>query len=101
LKGDYDFKRDIVSNLAENTPPSFNDELIRLALENTQREEEMLQELKRYIHIVGEVKDIFCFFSAPHSSEIVRNLDISKRSITRKHQEMGLPRWICLKCKFE
>lgn len=55
LKGDYDFKRDIVSNLAENTPPSFNDELIKLALENTQREEEMLQELKRYIHIVGEV----------------------------------------------
>jgi RecJ-like exonuclease len=55
LKRDYGFKREIVSKLAENVSPSFHNELSKLALEHTQEEEEVLQELKRYIHVVGEV----------------------------------------------
>lgn len=55
LKRDYDFKREIVSNLAENTPPIFHNELIENAIKNTRREEEILHELRKCIHVVGEV----------------------------------------------
>lgn len=54
-KRNYSFKRDIVSNLALNVPPSFLPELVESAIQHTHREEEILRELKKHIHVVGEV----------------------------------------------
>jgi RecJ-like exonuclease len=54
-RGNYNFKREIVSNLAINMPPSFLPELVESAIQTTHKEEEILRELKKHIQVKGEV----------------------------------------------
>ncbi len=55
LKRDHNFKRNIISDLAKNIPPSFNSMLIDLAIQNTHREEVVFRELKEHIQKHGKV----------------------------------------------
>jgi RecJ-like exonuclease len=55
IKRDHDFKRSIVSSLAENIPPSFNGRLVDLAVQNTHREEIVFRELKGRIQKRGKI----------------------------------------------
>lgn len=54
-KGEHDFKRTLVSHLAENIPPSANPNLLESAIKNTHREEELIRELKGRVYVKGSV----------------------------------------------
>jgi RecJ-like exonuclease len=54
-KRDYDFKREIISNLAKNVLPSFHGKLIEYAIKNTRTEETVIQGLKNHIQKCGKV----------------------------------------------
>lgn len=54
-KRDYDFKRGVAYHLAANGPPSAHAELLRSALENTKREEEMIRSIGPRVRVEGEV----------------------------------------------
>jgi len=54
-KRNHDFKREVVYHLSRGLPPSSHQGLLKSALENARREEEIIRELGRYIHIHGEV----------------------------------------------
>ena len=55
LENDYDSKRRIVQNLANNMSPSLDEDLVKTALLYTRREENALKELKNHINIEGNV----------------------------------------------
>lgn len=54
-KRDHDLKRSVVSHLSRGLPPSLHDALLKSALENAKREEEIIRELRGHINVYGEV----------------------------------------------
>jgi RecJ-like exonuclease len=54
-KRNHDFKREIVSNLAKNIPPSFHNRLVEYAIDSTHREELVLRDLKDHIRVHGKI----------------------------------------------
>ncbi|MEM1515244.1 MAG: DHHA1 domain-containing protein [Candidatus Bathyarchaeia archaeon] len=54
-KRNHDFKRTIVSHLSQGLPPSLHNILLKSALENARREEEIIRELRGRINVYGEV----------------------------------------------
>lgn len=54
-KRDYDFKRSVLNHLSLGLPPSSHEGLLKSALESARREEEIVRELREYIHTHGEV----------------------------------------------
>ncbi|MBS7656559.1 phosphoesterase [Candidatus Bathyarchaeota archaeon] len=57
MKREHNFKRIIISNLANNVPPSFHSMLVDLAIQSTHREEVVFRELKEHIQTHGEIAD--------------------------------------------
>lgn len=55
MKREHDFKRNIISDLANNIPPSFNCMLVDLAIECSHREEVVFRELKDRIQIREQI----------------------------------------------
>ncbi|MEM2851446.1 MAG: phosphoesterase [Candidatus Bathyarchaeia archaeon] len=55
MKREHDFKRNMISNLAKNIPPSFHSMLVDLAIQNTHREEVVFRELREHIRRNGQV----------------------------------------------
>ena len=54
-KRNYELKKDIIFNLAQNKPPSAQNGLVELAVKATQREETAIQELLTYVRIDGQI----------------------------------------------
>jgi RecJ-like exonuclease len=54
-KRDYTLKRNIISNLARNLPPSFDSKLIELAIEHSHREEAAILELGNKAQVKGRI----------------------------------------------
>jgi len=75
LKRDYDSKRRIVSNLADNIPPSLDDELVELAIKYTRREEEAVKDLREKAQIEGLIAYIIDYpFSLGKTATYVMGL---------------------------
>ncbi|MEM2150714.1 MAG: DHHA1 domain-containing protein [Candidatus Bathyarchaeia archaeon] len=55
LKRNHDFKRKIIFHLASCRPPSLYPDLVGVALENTRREDELINSLSRYVRVYGDV----------------------------------------------
>ncbi|RJS84770.1 DHH family phosphoesterase [Candidatus Bathyarchaeota archaeon] len=60
-KRNYELKRSIVANLANNMPPSFDRKLVELAIQNTHLEEIAIRELRSRVKISGEVAYVLNF----------------------------------------
>ncbi len=74
-KRDYELKRSVVSNLANNIPPSFDERLVNLAVKNTHREEIAIKELRERVQVKGEIAYILDFpFSLGKAATYVRGL---------------------------
>jgi len=54
-KRKYELKRGILSNLANNLPPSFDKRLVKLALEQSRREETAIREIKAHVQVKGRI----------------------------------------------
>lgn len=54
-KRDYELKRGIISNLAQNLPPSFDRRLVELAIQHTHIEEVAIRELKNRTQVRGRI----------------------------------------------
>lgn len=54
-KKDHEFKRKVVAHLSTGQPPSLCLDLLESAVENTKREEEIIQVLNDHIKVYGEV----------------------------------------------
>ncbi|MEM2925637.1 MAG: DHHA1 domain-containing protein [Methanocellales archaeon] len=54
-KRDYTLKRNIISRLASNLPPSFDSKLIELAIEHSRREEAAILELPDKVQVKGDI----------------------------------------------
>lgn len=54
-KRNYDLKRTIISNLARNIPPSADDELVQLAVQQTRLEESAIRELITQVKVKGKI----------------------------------------------
>ncbi|MEM1538350.1 MAG: DHHA1 domain-containing protein [Candidatus Nezhaarchaeales archaeon] len=71
----YDSKRRIVQDLSNNKPPSFNEDLVRLALQYTRKEEEVVKELKGRVNVEGKIAYILNFpFSLGKTAMYIRGL---------------------------
>jgi len=72
-KRNHELKRSIVSNLANNLPPSFDRRLVELAIQNTHLEEVAIRELKSKIEMCGRVAYTLDFpFSLGKTATYVR-----------------------------
>ncbi|MCJ7633858.1 DHHA1 domain-containing protein [Candidatus Bathyarchaeota archaeon] len=54
-KRNYELKRKIISNLAHNTPPSAEDHLVELAVEQTRLEESAIREIVTQTQVKGKI----------------------------------------------
>jgi RecJ-like exonuclease len=61
LKGDNDAKKRIVHNLAQCMPLSFDEDLVRLAIQYTQQEWKAVDALKDQIQVTGKVAFVLSF----------------------------------------
>lgn len=74
-KSDHDSKKRIVFHLAKNWPPSRDDALLKLAVQYTRREWDVVSELKELICIEGNVTYVLNFpFSLGKTATYVRGL---------------------------
>jgi len=74
-KRNHELKRSIVSNLANNLPPSFDRRLVELAIQNTHLEEIAIRELKSKVKTCGKIAYILNFpFSLGKTATYVRGL---------------------------
>jgi RecJ-like exonuclease len=74
-KRNHDLKRSIVSNLANNLPPSFDGRLVELAIQNTHLEEIAVRELRNRFERRGEVAYTVNFpFSLGKTAIYIRGL---------------------------
>lgn len=60
-KRNYELKRHIISNLAHNIPPSADDKLIELAVQQTHLEESAIRKLKTQVQVKGKIAYTFNF----------------------------------------
>ena len=60
-KRNYELKRNIISNLARNIPPSADDQLIELAVQQTRLEESAIRELITQVKVKGKIAYTFNF----------------------------------------
>lgn len=60
-KRNYELKRSIISNLARNIPPSTDDQLIELAVQQTRLEESAIRELMTQVQVRGKIAYTFNF----------------------------------------
>ncbi|MEE8570173.1 MAG: DHHA1 domain-containing protein [Candidatus Bathyarchaeia archaeon] len=75
LKGDNDSKKRIVHNLANNMSPSFDEDLVRLAIQYTKQEWKAVDELKDQIQVKGRVAFVLSFpFSLGKTATYIRML---------------------------
>ena len=74
-KRDYELKRNIVSNLAMNLPPSFDKRLVDLAVQHSHVEEIAIRELKHRILTLGEIAYVVDFpFSLGKTATYIKGL---------------------------
>jgi len=60
-KRNYELKRRIVSNLAHNMPPSADNQLIELAVQQTRLEESAIRKLVTHVQVMGRIAYTFNF----------------------------------------
>ena len=60
-KREYNLKRSVVSELAAGEPPSSDDRLVELAIQQTRREEEAIQEIEERVEVEGRVSYVLDF----------------------------------------
>lgn len=61
LKREYDFKRDVVKDLSSGKPPSSNERLVKLAIQQARKEEEAIKNIRGEIEVTGKVAYVLDF----------------------------------------